>query len=119
MDPDFIAKCLVDDCILDLVFGIVQALKASDAPIYELCAPQRQPTALVAPDEPRLATYVTTPADDGNFFECLAPFREAKGDFRCAHCGQKVSALRYAPHLDKCMGKGRSRRSGATTTRKS
>lgn len=115
MEPGFIAQCLVDDCILDLVFGLVQSLKASDAPIYDLCT--RQPTCVAA--EPRHTCYVTTPADDGNFFECLAPFREAKGDFRCAHCGQKVTASRYAPHLDKCMGKGRSRRSGAATTRKS
>lgn len=31
----------------------------------------------------------------------------------CAHCGQKVSVQRYAPHLDKCMGKGRARRNAS------
>lgn len=25
----------------------------------------------------------------------------------CPNCGRKVAAGRYAPHLDKCMGRGR------------
>ena len=45
------------------------------------------------------------------------PQREPKFSFACANCGQKVSVLRYAPHLDKCMGKGRARGSQRSTPR--
>lgn len=30
--------------------------------------------------------------------------------FPCDHCGVAVNASRYAPHLEKCLGMGRSRR---------
>ncbi|KAJ8614432.1 hypothetical protein CTAYLR_000773 [Chrysophaeum taylorii] len=109
-----IARCLIHDCILDVVFDLIRSIKSSDAPIHELCAPpRRQPDIETRNGHP--PTSKETPKEGGALFESLAPFREPKGEFRCAHCGQKVSALRYAPHLDKCMGKGRGRRLAATT----
>lgn len=31
------------------------------------------------------------------------------GAFECDHChNQRVGASRYAPHLEKCMGRGRT-----------
>lgn len=31
----------------------------------------------------------------------------------CAHCGRPLAAGRYAPHLEKCIGKGRAASRGA------
>ncbi|XP_047323918.1 SAGA-associated factor 11 [Impatiens glandulifera] len=35
--------------------------------------------------------------------------------FECMNCGRSIMAGRFAPHLEKCMGKGRKARLKATT----
>jgi hypothetical protein len=67
-------------------------------------------------------------ADDGtnihNFFTVASsksqtdiwgrhPPREAKEPIQCSICGRQVSTLRFAPHLDKCMGIGTTTRGAA------
>ena len=37
------------------------------------------------------------------------PPKEPSNLTKCSNCGRMVSALRFAPHLDKCMGIGNSR----------
>ncbi|CAH2069517.1 unnamed protein product [Thlaspi arvense] len=39
--------------------------------------------------------------------------------FNCMNCGRQVVAGRFAPHLERCMGKGRKARTNATTTTRS
>jgi SAGA-associated factor 11 len=43
--------------------------------------------------------------------ECDEPLQvsgyHAPDSFDCTNCGRSVSAVRYAPHLSKCMGNGR------------
>ena len=44
------------------------------------------------------------------------PPKEPKTLATCSICGRKVSALRFAPHLDKCMGIGTTVRAAAANT---
>ena len=63
------------------------------------------------------------PTDDvsggASYADCLGvgrgPPKEPPQVFLCAHCMRPVHPLRYAPHLEKCMGVG-GRRSSANTT---
>ena len=63
------------------------------------------------------------PVDDGAVFGDAPAFarsaacKEPKGNFFCPHCSQKVSVLRFAHHLDKCMQKGRFARAAASNPR--
>ena len=41
------------------------------------------------------------------------PPKEPKTTVKCDICGRHVSALRFAPHLDKCMNLGNSRATGS------
>ena len=61
------------------------------------------------------------PIDDGfgdaPAFARSAACKEPKGNFFCPHCSQKVSVLRFAHHLDKCMKKGSFSRAAASNPR--
>lgn len=45
------------------------------------------------------------------------PSKEPKTTVKCQNCGKNVSAIRFAPHLDKCMGLGTSRGSSSSSMR--
>uniref|UniRef100_A0A7S2WKT2 SAGA-associated factor 11 n=1 Tax=Eucampia antarctica TaxID=49252 RepID=A0A7S2WKT2_9STRA len=45
------------------------------------------------------------------------PSKEPKTTVKCKKCGKNVSAIRFAPHLDKCMGLGTSRRNSSSSVR--
>eukprot|EP00980_Cylindrotheca_fusiformis_P005737 scaffold1194_cov127-Cylindrotheca_fusiformis.AAC.14 len=47
------------------------------------------------------------------------PPKEPKQTCECRLCGRHVSALRFAPHLDKCMGLSTARGSTGNATRNS
>ncbi|KAJ1459393.1 hypothetical protein M885DRAFT_613555 [Pelagophyceae sp. CCMP2097] len=102
-----IEAMLLDDCMLDVVFDLLRAVKAGSAQALRALAEGDE-----CDDAPRDRPPSPTgkkPASGG----ARPPTPDFKVDFNCAHCGQKVNASRFAPHLDKCMGKGRgSRRSG-------
>lgn len=118
-------RILVDGAMLDVVFDLVRSLKVAETPFDELCAPRET-------EEIHMEVADATMAMKQNprLYDRISAFRDSTTDFRCAHCGQKVNALRYAPHLDKCMGKGyvlffffsspppRRGRRGTSTTRK-
>lgn len=42
------------------------------------------------------------------------PSKEPRHSLACAACGRPVGVGRYAPHLDKCLGKGKAGRSGGS-----
>jgi hypothetical protein len=42
------------------------------------------------------------------------PPKEPRHSLACAACGRPVGVGRYAPHLDKCLGKGKAGRSGGS-----
>ncbi|EKU21621.1 hypothetical protein NGA_2025900, partial [Nannochloropsis gaditana CCMP526] len=53
---------------------------------------------------------------NGNSFDIYGrvPPKEPRYNFQCSACARSVSVLRYAPHLDKCLGKNKSGRSAGS-----
>ena len=51
----------------------------------------------------------TCPRDSSLDIWGRIPPKEPKITVKCQNCGKSVSAIRFAPHLDKCMGLGTSR----------
>ncbi|BDA47504.1 probable Ataxin-7-like protein 3 [Coccomyxa sp. Obi] len=43
--------------------------------------------------------------------------QQPRDEVTCVHCGRRIAASRFAPHLEKCLGKGRnaSRRRASNT----
>ena len=43
-----------------------------------------------------------------------APPALCTDELACPHCGRTVAACRFAPHVEKCLGKGRNAQRAAT-----
>lgn len=78
---------------------------ASDATTLALLPPAA-PTALVVDD------------DSVDIYGRVPP-KEPKYPFQCSACGRGVSVLRYAPHLDKCLGKNKMARNAGSQRKQS
>lgn len=103
--------------ILSLDGEVCPVVRDAAAPDPAVAAAQREGVALRSP------MYCDTRRDlnDNPGYDCFGqPLMSAAGDKStesvwCPNCGQKTSAARFAPHLQRCMGGGRN----ATTTRRS
>lgn len=115
---------LVAELCADLSFELHRRAKTGQMSLEELwCSSSDEVTRMVtdadkAVFEPATRTNGTaaTPTvmgrggrSGGTDLYGQVPPREPRYTFNCAHCGQKVGVLRYAPHLDKCMGGKQSR----------
>ena len=59
----------------------------------------------------------TNPRDSSLDIWGRIPPKEPKFTVNCQNCGKSVSAIRFAPHLDKCMGLGTSRGINSSSNR--
>jgi len=105
---ELIYQKFVSDLCDDVVFEVHRAAKTGEITMEELYT-RHSGSAL----QPLLVDGASStrrrPAARGTDLYGQVPPRDTKFSFPCANCGQKVSVLRYAPHLDKCMGKSRAR----------
>jgi len=103
---------LVDDLILDIIFEEHHSAKTAHWPHSEgtgadifgnsgtVVAGSSSSGGAGAGGAGPAATGMGT-ATDG---------KPADSTFKCEHCRRVVSVMKYAPHLEKCMGKGRGAR---------
>lgn len=96
----------VDSLVREIAFEAHRDLR--QGPSLAPCAvAHRRPSGL-PPSSCRLRSAGTAPESSGadlfGRIACQAPTATAT----CAACGRSVAAARYAPHLEKCMGLGRS-----------
>lgn len=100
---DELAEELLDvllvDSALDIAFEMHRRLKTGGLSLHDIFDASWANKADSAMDE-------LQSSNDAEVLRKSAP-REPKGDFFCPHCGGKVSVLRFAPHLDKCLMQAR------------
>uniref|UniRef100_A0A7S3NI93 SAGA-associated factor 11 n=1 Tax=Aureoumbra lagunensis TaxID=44058 RepID=A0A7S3NI93_9STRA len=103
-----ICSKIIESSVLDLVFEILHRLRRSLNPNDELCSPPLGSVTHFEEDTCSESSVLPQHNLKSNpiLHERLLALSETRTEVRCAHCGQKVSAQRFAPHLDKCMGKG-------------
>ena len=78
--------------------------------------PPTQPKAAQAQQVPTSSPIKSSNSNSNNNYLDIygrAPPKEPKDMIDCHICGRQVNTLRYAPHLDKCMGIGTTVRAAA------
>ena len=117
-DSDAVFDTVVRFLCEDLAFEVHRAAKTQSIPMEELFAASSPSSAASSAaassgggsSSSGPATTETMARDSrtrvviGDF---QASTRESRFSVTCGNCGQKVGVTRYAPHLDKCMGKVR------------
>lgn len=72
-------------------------------------------TTIASPTAPKSQAHGQAPIIKATHLDIYgrAPPKEPKDMISCHICGRQVNTLRYAPHLDKCMGIGTTVRAAA------
>ncbi|GAB4813058.1 hypothetical protein N2152v2_000104 [Parachlorella kessleri] len=92
---------IVDDLINEVALEVHRAIKTGADDLLDVAERQQHSQLAAPPPHP-------TPSGRGLvdvFGNQVPPI--ALDQVSCPNCGRKVAAGRFAPHLEKCMGRGR------------